>query len=222
MATHSRIDIALKMKEIGVIPVFFHNDIATAKAIIQCAHEAGLHICEFTNRGKNAFTVFQELTAFAEKEYPEMILGIGSIVDASTAALYLQAGAQFIVSPMLQRDIALLCNRRKVLWAAGCGTLTEISQAEELGAEVVKLFPGETVGGPAFVKAIKAPCPWSSVMPTGGVSLNNLEEWLTSGVHCVGMGSQLISKEALKNKDYKHITADMKKAAEIVRKFKSA
>ncbi|PTB97039.1 bifunctional 4-hydroxy-2-oxoglutarate aldolase/2-dehydro-3-deoxy-phosphogluconate aldolase [Marivirga lumbricoides] len=222
MANYSRIEIALKMKEVGVIPVFFQEDVATAKEIIKCAHAAGLYVCEFTNRGKAAYTVFQELVKYAENEFPEMILGIGSIVDAPTAAIYLQAGADFIVSPMLQKDIALLCNRRKVLWSAGCGTLTEISQAEELGAEVVKLFPGESVGGPAFVKAIKAPCPWTSVMPTGGVSLDNLEEWLQSGVHCVGMGSQLISKTALKNKDFEGITSDMKKASEIVKKFKSA
>jgi 2-dehydro-3-deoxyphosphogluconate aldolase/(4S)-4-hydroxy-2-oxoglutarate aldolase len=222
MATHSRIQIALKMKEVGVIPVFYHEDVEVAKEIIRSAHAAGFYVCEFTNRGDRAYQVFQELSSFVRKEYPEMILGIGSITDAPTAALFLQAGAQFIVSPMLQEDITILCNRRKILWAAGCATLTEISRAEELGAEIVKLFPGETVGGPDFVKALKGPCPWTSVMPTGGVNIDNLEEWLKSGVHCVGMGSQLISKSALKDNDFKTISADMKKASAIVQKFKAS
>jgi 2-dehydro-3-deoxyphosphogluconate aldolase/(4S)-4-hydroxy-2-oxoglutarate aldolase len=131
-----------------------------------------------------------------------MKLGVGSVTDAGTTALYLQLGADFVVTPVFREDVARVCNRRKVLWAPGCGTLTEIAQAEELGAEVVKVFPGGVLG-PSFVKAIKGPCPWTSLMPTGGVSPDNLREWFEAGVTCVGMGSKLITKDLVAAGDFK-------------------
>ena len=135
-----------------------------------------------------------------------MILGVGSVTDAASASLYMGLGANFVVTPVLREDIAVVCNRRKVLWSPGCASLTEISKAEELGAEIVKLFPGSVLG-PSFVKAVKGPCPWTSLMPTGGVSTDpdNLKAWFDAGVTCVGMGSQLITKEDLKGKNFEAI-----------------
>ena len=140
-----------------------------------------------------------------------MIMGVGSITDAAAASYYMQIGANFIVTPSLREDIAIVCNRRKVLWSPGCGSLTEINRAEEMGCEIVKLFPGDLYG-PGFVKAIKGPQPWTSVMPTGGVSTDeaNLKAWFDAGVTCVGMGSKLISKEILANKDYAGLEALVK------------
>ena len=150
-----------------------------------------------------------------------MILGVGSITDAAAASLYMQLGANFIVTPVLREDIAVVCNRRKVLWSPGCGTLSEISRAEELGCEIVKLFPGG-IYGPKFVKAIKGPCPWTSIMPTGGVSPTeeNLRGWFEAGVTCVGMGSQLISKEILVNNDFVSLKNKVQEALSIIKKIK--
>lgn len=196
MSKFSRIEVALKMKETGMIPVFFHNDVEVCKNVMKACYNGGARVFEFTNRGDRAHEVFRELIVWAEKELPEMILGVGSIVEAGTTSLYIQLGASFIVSPVLNEEMAKTCNRRKISWSPGCGTLSEISKAEELGAEVVKIFPGSSVGGPEFVKAALGPCPWSSIMPTGGVTPDkeNLEKWFKAGVHCVGMGSQLMVK----------------------------
>lgn len=186
-----------------MIPVFFHQDLEICKLVMKACYIGGARVFEFTNRGDRAHEVFRELIVWAENELPEMMLGVGSVVEAGTTSLYIQLGASFIVSPVLNEDMAKVCNRRKVAWSPGCGTLSEISKAEELGAEVVKIFPGSSVGGPDFVKAVKGPCPWSSIMPTGGVTpeKENLEKWFKAGVHCVGMGSQLMVKDSNGNFD---------------------
>ena len=173
---------------------------------------------EFTSRGDFAFEVFGALNKYALKELPGMVMGVGSVTDAAAASLYMQLGANFIVTPVLREDIAIVCNRRKVLWSPGCGTLTEIAKAEELGCEIVKLFPGD-IYGPQFVKGIKGPQPWTSIMPTGGVSPDeaNLKGWFDAGVTCVGMGSQLISKDIIANKDYAKLEQDVKAALAIVK-----
>jgi len=203
MARFSRIEVVLKMKGTGMIPVFFHQDLEICKQVMKACYNGGARVFEFTNRGDRAHEVFRELIVWAENELPEMMLGVGSVVEAGTTSLYIQLGASFIVSPVLNEDMAKVCNRRKVAWSPGCGTLSEISKAEELGAEVVKIFPGSSVGGPDFVKAVKGPCPWSSIMPTGGVTpeKENLEKWFKAGVHCVGMGSQLMVKDSNGNFD---------------------
>jgi 2-dehydro-3-deoxyphosphogluconate aldolase/(4S)-4-hydroxy-2-oxoglutarate aldolase len=198
MARFTRIEVATAMKETGIIPVFFNKDLQLAKDILLATYKGGARVFEFTNRGDFAHEVFADLNKWAAAEAPEMILGIGSVVDAATTSLYIQLGANFIVSPILNAEMAKVCNRRKVAWSPGCGSLTEISYAEELGAEVVKIFPGTQVGGPDFVKAVKGPFSWSNIMPTGGVKPeeDNLKEWFEAGVHCVGMGSQLMAKKA--------------------------
>ena len=213
MAQYSRIEVANVMKETGMVPLFYHPDIELGKKVLKACYDGGARLMEFTSRGDFAFEIFGELNKYAIAELPGMILGVGSITDAGAASLYMQLGANFIVTPSLREDIAIACNRRKVLWSPGCGSLTEINRAEELGCEIVKLFPGSTYG-PGFVKAIKGPQPWTSVMPTGGVSTetSNLKGWFEAGVTCVGMGSQLISKDVLANKDYKGLEKAVREA----------
>ena len=203
MAQYTRLEVASVMQQDGMVPLFFHPDVDLGKKILKACYDGGGRLLEFTSRGDFAFEIFGELNKYALKELPGMILGVGSITDAGAASLYMQLGANFIVTPVLREDIAAVCNRRKVLWSPGCGSLTEIARAEELGCEIVKLFPGD-IYGPKFVKGIKGPCPWTSIMPTGGVSPSeeNLKGWFDAGVTCVGMGSQLISKDILASKDF--------------------
>lgn len=217
MARYSRIEVASVMKENGMVPLFFHSDIELSKKILKACYDGGSRLMEFTSRGDFAFEIFGELNKYALAELPGMILGVGSVTDAAAASLYMQLGANFIVTPVLREDIALVCNRRKVLWSPGCGTLTEIARAEELGCEIVKLFPGE-IYGPQFIKGIKGPCPWTSIMPTGGVSTerDNLKTWFDAGVTCVGIGSQLISAAVLENKDYARLTQKVKDTLAII------
>ena len=222
MARFSRIQVAQKMAEQGMVPLFYHPDIELGKEVLRACYAGGARLLEFTNRGDYAHEVFRELNKFCEQELPEMIMGVGSVTDGGSASLYLQLGANFVVTPVLREDIAIVCNRKKVLWSPGCGSLTEICRAEELGCEIVKLFPGGTYG-PGFVKAIKGPQPWTSIMPTGGVSptQENLKAWFDAGVTCVGMGSKLISKETLKNRAFDDLKQTVKQALELIQKLKS-
>jgi 2-dehydro-3-deoxyphosphogluconate aldolase/(4S)-4-hydroxy-2-oxoglutarate aldolase len=203
MARFGRVDVYLKMKETGLVPLFYHPDVVLGQKVLEACYKGGARILEFTNRGDFAHKVFDELHTYAIEELPELIMGVGSVTDAATASLYMQLGANFVVTPLLREDIALVCNRKKVMFSPGCGTLAEIARAEELGCEVVKLFPGGTYG-PGFVKAIKGPCPWTEIMPTGGVSPDkeNLSAWFGAGVTCVGMGSNLITKQFLADRDF--------------------
>ena len=222
MAQFTRIEVATAMKATGMIPLFFNNDFELSKKVLKACYDGGARLMEFTARGDFAHEVFGELTKYAIAELPGMIMGVGSVTDAAAASLYMALGANFIVTPVLREDIAIACNRRKVLWSPGCGTLTEITKAEELGCEIVKLFPGD-IYGPQFVKGIKGPQPWTSVMPTGGVSptRENLTEWFNAGVTCVGMGSQLISKEIIANKDYAKLEQEVANALSIIKFIKN-
>ncbi|REE82131.1 2-dehydro-3-deoxyphosphogluconate aldolase/(4S)-4-hydroxy-2-oxoglutarate aldolase [Lutibacter oceani] len=221
MAQFTRIEVASVMKETGMVPLFFSNDLELSKQVLKACYDGGARLMEFTARGDFAHEVFGELTKYAIAELPGMIMGVGSVTDGAAASLYIALGANFIVTPVLREDIAIACNRRKVLWSPGCGTLTEIARAEELGCEIVKLFPGD-IYGPQFVKGIKGPQPWTSVMPTGGVSptKENIEGWFNAGVTCVGMGSQLISKEILANKDFNTLKNKVKEALEIIKQVR--
>ena len=222
MARFSRIEVVLKMKETGMIPVFYHAQAEIAKQVLKACYDGGVRVFEFTNRGDFAHEVFGELNKWAAKELPDMMLGVGSVVDAGTASLYIQLGTNFVVSPVLKEEMAIVCNRRKIAWSPGCGSLNDISRAEELGAEIVKIFPGSSVGGPKFVAAVKGPCPWTSIMPTGGVepTEENLKAWFDAGVTCVGMGSNLFPKEAIAAKDWEKITELCRYALEIIKKVR--
>lgn len=221
MAQFTRIEVAAAMKETGMIPLFFNQDIELSKKVLKACYDGGARLMEFTARGDFAHEVFGELTKYAIAELPGMIMGVGSITDGAAASLYMALGANFIVTPVLREDIAIACNRKKVLWSPGCGSLTEIARAEELGCEIVKLFPGDLYG-PKFIKGIKGPQPWTSIMPTGGVAPNeeNLSGWFNAGATCVGMGSQLISKDIIANKDYAKLEQDVKDALAIVKKVR--
>jgi len=216
-------DVVLKMRESGAIPLYYHPDINVCKEVISACYRGGMHIFEFTNRGDMAHELFAELVKWSRRLMPDLVLGVGTVVDAGTCSLYIQLGAKFIVSPLLNEDMAKVCNRRKILWIPGCATASEIGRAEELGAEVVKLFPGPTVGGATFLKAYLGPCPWSNIMPSGGVSptLENLSEWFEAGAFCVGMGSQLITPEIIAQKDYDTLQQVSRDAVEIIQKLKT-
>lgn len=222
MARFERIHVATVMKETGLVPLFYHPDVEIGKSVLKACYSGGARILEFTNRGDFAHEVFAELIKYCNRELPEMILGVGSVTDGGAASLYLQIGANFIVTPVFREDIAIVCNRKKVLWSPGCGSLTEICRAEEMGCEIVKLFPGGTYG-PDFVKNIKGPQPWTSIMPTGGVSptKENLVAWFGAGVTCVGMGSQLISSEIIKNKDFEKLENNVAKAISLIKEIRA-
>lgn len=223
MAQFSRIEVATAMKDTGLVPLFFNSDLELGKQVLKACYKGGARLLEFTARGDFAHEVFGELTKYAIKELPGMMMGVGSVTDSAAASLYMALGANFIVTPVLREDIAIVCNRRKVLWSAGCGSLTEIARAEELGCEIVKLFPGE-IYEPQFVKAIKGPQPWTSIMPTGGVSptRENLSAWFGAGVTCVGMGSQLISKDILVNKDFALLEKIVKQVLQTIQTIRNS
>lgn len=221
MANFSRLEVVEVMKQTGLVPLFYNSDIEISKQVIKACYNGGARLLEFTARGDFAHEVFGELNKYVLKELPGMIMGVGSVTDAAAASRFMALGANFIVTPVLREDIAIVCNRRKVLWSPGCGSLTEICRAEELGCEVVKLFPGG-IYGPDFVKAIRGPQPWTSIMPTGGVSptKENLEGWFKAGVTCVGMGSKLIAKNSEGKYDLAKIEADTKAALAIIKDLK--
>jgi 2-dehydro-3-deoxyphosphogluconate aldolase/(4S)-4-hydroxy-2-oxoglutarate aldolase len=221
MAKYTRIEVAAAMKETGLVPLFYHTDVSLGKKVIKACYDGGARLMEFTSRGDFAFEIFGELNKYALAELPGMILGVGSITDAAAASLYMQLGANFIVTPVFREDIAIVCNRRKVLWSPGCGSLTEIARAEELGCEIVKLFPGD-VYGPQFIKGIKGPCPWTSIMPTGGVNTTkeNLKSWFDAGATCVGIGSQLITNEILLSRDLDVLQVSVRKTLATIKEVR--
>ena len=213
MAKFDKLAVMQKKGETRMVPVFYHSNAETAKKVIKACYDGGVRAFEFTNRGDFAQDVFAECVKFAAKECPELALGIGSVVDAPTAALYIQLGACFVVGPLFNPDIVPVCNRRLVPYCPGCGTVSEIGKAQELGCDLCKLFPGD-VYGPAFVKGMMAPCPWTKLMVTGGVAptKENLTAWVKAGVYCVGMGSKLFPKEEVAAGNWQYITDKCKEA----------
>jgi 2-dehydro-3-deoxyphosphogluconate aldolase/(4S)-4-hydroxy-2-oxoglutarate aldolase len=222
MARFSKLQVLNTINKNGIVPVFYHEDVNICKEILKAVYEGGVRIFEFTNRGDGAHKVFEELVAFAKETLPELILGIGSVIDPGTASLYIQSGANFIVAPIVNPEVATTCNRRKIPWMPGCGSLTEINFAESLGADIVKIFPAQQVGGPEFIKAVKGPCPWSNIMPTGGVQPEdgNLKEWFAAGAHCVGLGSQLFVKNKEGSFDFEEIKKATELSVEAFKKYK--
>ncbi|MCK4886090.1 MAG: bifunctional 4-hydroxy-2-oxoglutarate aldolase/2-dehydro-3-deoxy-phosphogluconate aldolase [Planctomycetes bacterium] len=223
MARYKRIDTLLSMKKVGVIPVFYNADFETAKNVICACADGGANVIEFTNRGDRAIEVFTALEKYCVENRPDIIMGVGSVIDAPTAAMYIAAGANFIVGPVLDKETAIACNLKKIPYSPGCGSATEIHEAHKLGVEICKVFPGSCVGGPEFVKSVKGPMPWTDIMPTGGVSPTeeSLREWFGAGIVCAGIGSKLISKEMLQKNDYAGITEAVKKAVDLIKNIRN-
>jgi len=221
MAKYNKLQVLNTAHQQGMVPLFYNADVKLGMKVLKACYDGGSRILEFTNRGDFAHEVFAELNKYALSKLDGMILGIGSVNDAATAALYMQLGANFIVSASIREDIATVCNRRKVPYMPGCGSLTEIGKAEELGCDIVKLFPG-SVYGPGFVKAIKGPQAWTDIMITGGVAptKENLTGWFEAGAACVGMGSKLVSKDLLAKGDFKTLAKNTKQALALIKKIR--
>ena len=220
MAYYSKYTVLNQLFTDRLVPLFYHSDVEVSKKIIAACYHGGSRLLEFTNRGDFAVEQFSELSKYVLNELPGMILGVGSLTDAASASAYIMRGANFIVTQTIKKDIAKVCNRRKIPWMAGCGSLTEINKAEEYGADIIKLFPGTTLG-PSFVKAILGPQPWSCLMPTGGVSTDkeNLNLWFESGVVCVGLGSKLIVDKWVRDKDFQKITEAVQKTLATIKEI---
>ena len=221
MAKYDKLQVLTTMQETGMVPVFYHADAAVAKQVLKACYDGGVRAFEFTNRGDFAHEVFGELVKYANAELPGMILGIGSVVDPATAALYLQLGANFVVGPVWNPAVVPVCNRRLVPYCPGCGSASEVSAAQEAGCDLCKVFPGDVLG-PAFVKNLRAPMPWSRIMVTGGVKpeRTNLEAWFKAGVTCVGMGSNLFPKDAVAAGDWARITDLCRSALQIIQEVR--
>ena len=222
MAAKDRMAVLTAMMEQGVIPVFYHPDVEVCINVIQACANGGAKCIEFTNRGDFAPHVFLDVARHFAKADKSVIMGVGSVVDAPTAGIYIANGANFVVGPLLNPDVAKVCNRRKIPYSPGCGSATEIGYAEELGVEIVKIFPGTQVGGPEFVKAVLGPMPWTKIMPTGGVdpTEDSLKQWFGAGIVAAGIGSKLITAEALKAKDYKGIENKVRETIGLIKKIR--
>ena len=223
MAAKDRMAVLAAMMEQGVIPVFYNADVEVCKNVIQACANGGAKCIEFTNRGDFAPHVFYEVTRHFASADPSVIMGVGSIVDAPTAGIYIANGAKFIVGPLLNPDVAKVCNRRKIPYSPGCGSATEIGYAEELGCEIVKVFPGASVGGPDFVKNMMGPCPWTRIMPTGGVepTEESLRKWFGAGIVACGIGSNLITKALLDAKDYAGIEKRVGDTVQLIKRIRA-
>lgn len=224
MSKHRRLETLTLIKEIGLVPIFYQADAEVAERLVEACADGGARIVEFTNRGDGALDVFARLARWCAANRPETVLGAGTILDAPTAAMYLAAGASFIVAPNLDADVARLCNGRKIPYLPGCASVSEIQQAHVLGVEICKLFPAAEVGGPAFVKNLRGPLPWAEIMPAGGVAptRESLASWFDVGVACVGMGSGLFAPELLAKRDYAGIVARIENVIALIRDVRRA
>ena len=222
MARFNKMQVLDAIVSTGMVPVYYNKDVEIAKQVVKACYEGGVRAFEFTNRGDFAHEVFAELIKFATKECPELVLGVGTIVDAGTASLYLQLGANFVVGPLFNPEIAKVCNRRLVPYTPGCGSVSEIGFAQEVGCDLCKIFPAGNVGGPSFVKNIKAPMPWSMIMATGAVepTEENLSAWFKAGVTCVGMGSKLFPKEMIAAGNWEAISTLCRDALATIKKYR--
>jgi len=223
MAAKDRMAVLSAIMEQGVIPVFYHPDVEVCRKVIQACANGGAKCIEFTNRGDFASHVFYEVTRHFAKADPSVIMGVGSVVDAPTAGIYMANGAKFVVGPVLNPDVAKVCNRRKIPYSPGCGSASEIGFAEELGCEIVKVFPGSSVGGPDFVKSVLGPCPWTRIMPAGGVepTAESLRKWFGAGIVAAGIGSNLITKVLLDANDYAGIEKRVAETVQLIRQIRA-
>lgn len=214
-------EVVSKIKELGLVPLFTHDDVSVAQQVIEAAYRGGVRVFEFTNRKKNSFEVFVAMLDYCKK-FPDLMLGIGTVMDAATTEKFIDAGAHFIISPILKLEMAEVCNDHNILWMPGCATLTEIVTAKEHGAQVIKVFPGSVLG-PGFISAIMPVVPDLQLMITGGVEPNekNLSAWFKAGSMSVGMGSQLFTKEILEKKDWHALEKSVSDILQTIRKVRT-
>jgi 2-dehydro-3-deoxyphosphogluconate aldolase / (4S)-4-hydroxy-2-oxoglutarate aldolase len=222
MAAHSRLETLVTLKRIGLVPLFYHPDPGVAKGLVKACVEGGALAVEFTNRGDRAIDVFKQVAEYRDRELPSLILGVGSICNGPAAGMFMAAGADFVVAPLFDEEVARVCNSQKVPYLPGCGSLTEIHRAHLAGVEICKVFPADCAGGPAFIKAVRGPCPWAELMHTGGVSptQENLAEWFGAGAACVGMGSNLISKEVTQKRDYAALSEKVRQTLQLIQQIR--
>jgi 2-dehydro-3-deoxyphosphogluconate aldolase/(4S)-4-hydroxy-2-oxoglutarate aldolase len=219
MARFTRLDVYRRLLDEAVLPIFHHADPEVSCRVVAAVAAGGAGFCEFTNRGDQAIEAFRAAVAHASRSLPEMILGAGSIVDEATAALYIAQGANFIVGPSYSEGVARLCNRRRVAYLPGCQTATEIATAEEMGVEIIKLFPAQAAGGPGFIKQLLGPAPATRILPTGieEVSVESLATWFKAGACGVGLGGKLIQPDRVAAGDFAAVTRRVAEVREMVR-----
>lgn len=219
--TFSKQQIVDEMKRTGIVPLFTHDNAEDAFQVLKTSYDAGIRVFEFTNRRTNSFEVFSYLLTQRSK-FPNLMLGIGTIMDGVSAKKFIEAGADFIIAPILKIETAIVCHQYDKLWIPGCATLTEIVTAKDNGAEVIKVFPGSVLG-PGFISAIMPVVPGLQLMITGGVepTEQNLSSWFKSGAMCVGMGSQLFSKDILQHRDWDKLKQTIVHALALVQQIKN-
>lgn len=224
MTKLSRLGVYRHLLRVGLVPLFHHDDPDVAWEVLRATAGGGCSVLEFTHRGDFAHEVFADLERRRQRELPELVLGVGSVVDAGTAGLYMNLGAAFVVSPTFDPEVARVCNRRKVAYLPGCMTPTEIARAEEAGCEIVKLFPADAAGGPAFAAALRGPSPQTRLLPTGGIEPTeaSVRPWLEAGAAALGMGSQLISRELVSTHDWEGVTERVREAMALVDSYRPA
>jgi 2-dehydro-3-deoxyphosphogluconate aldolase/(4S)-4-hydroxy-2-oxoglutarate aldolase len=215
-------DTLLKLiPEQGILPLYFYKDPEVSLEVLKALYRAGIRTVEYTNRGEAALQNFKKMRELCDAQLKDMYLGIGTIKNGKIAQTFIDAGADFIICPGLVEDVAKVADENNLLWVPGCMTPTEIIRAETLGAKMIKLFPGNILG-PEFMSAIKTLFPDLLFMPTGGVDLDkeNISRWLKAGVCAVGMGSKLVSKDLLEQKNYAKIEELANQALEILKSLK--
>ncbi len=200
-----------------ILPMFYSSDIDIAKAILIACFNGGIGGVEFVDRGENSAGVFKELIQYRNAEFPEMLVGIGTLYNKFQAQVFIDLGADFIISPIFDKGLALTCNRRKVLWIPGCTTMREMVLAESYGADLIKIFPAASLGK-SYVRDILAPSPTSCIMVSGGIKsdIGEITQWLEAGASCIGLGSDLISPDIMRNKEFELITDKIKEIAEFI------
>jgi 2-dehydro-3-deoxyphosphogluconate aldolase / (4S)-4-hydroxy-2-oxoglutarate aldolase len=220
----SREKVAELFKTHAFLPLYNVDNLEVCKNVLKAAYEGGVRLFELTNRSENALSIFKQIIPFAKANMPDMLLGVGTIIDEKSAAAFREAGAAFIVSPVVSEEVGNYCERNNIFWVPGAGTLTEIVNAHNRGADMVKIFPANYLGGPGFVEAIKAPCPWIRIMPTGGVegTEENLRAWFKAGVMCVGIGSNLFKKDKVAANDFEWIKNETQRIVGIINSIKGS
>ncbi len=203
----------------GMIPLFYYGDKEKALEVVKAVYIGGCRLLEFTNRGDKALEVFEHLLISRESEYPEMVIGVGSVIEVKTATEYIEKGADFIVGPNFDEETADLCNKMDIAYIPGASTPSEIVRASRSGSKIIKIFPASTLGGPEFIKAVLGPMRWLNLMPTGGVTTekDNIIKWFKAGVVCVGMGSKLINSKVIEEGNYQNISDSVAGVLKIIK-----